>query len=76
MRESLSHGPSHKIKPILKTENSDIDLMVELSKPIGWNFFVLEEYLEQLFNRKIDLVTKKALKEQIKQSILNQMIYF
>jgi predicted nucleotidyltransferase len=57
------------------TEDSDIDLLVEFEKPIGWNFFSLEIYLEQLFGRKIDLVTKQALKEQIKDSILRNVKY-
>ena len=56
-------------------EESDIDILVELEKPIGWRFFSLELYLEKIFNRKIDLVTKNALKEQIKESILNKINY-
>jgi predicted nucleotidyltransferase len=55
------------------TENSDIDLLIEFEKPIGWKYFSLEIYLEQLFDRKIDLVTRGALKEQIKESILNHV---
>ena len=57
------------------TEDSDIDLLVEFEKPIGWKFFTLEIYLENIFGRKIDLVTKNALKEQIKDRILNQVKY-
>ena len=57
------------------SENSDIDILVELERPIGWKFFSLELYLERVFNRKIDLVTKNALKEQIKDAILNQVDY-
>lgn len=56
-------------------EESDIDIIVELERPIGWKFFSLELYLESIFNRKIDLVTKNALKEQIKDSILQQVNY-
>ncbi len=55
------------------TENSDIDILVELEKPIGWKFFTLELYLENIFQKKIDLVTKNALKEQIKNHILKQV---
>ena len=58
-----------------QTEQSDIDLLVELEKPIGWKFFSLELYLEKIFNRKIDLVTRNALKEQIKDRILKQIKY-
>ena len=57
------------------TEDSDIDLLVELEKPIGWKFFSMEIYLEKVFGRKIDLVTKNALKHQIKGNILNQVNY-
>jgi hypothetical protein len=57
------------------TEDSDIDILVVLEKPIGWKIFTLEIYLEKIFGRKIDLVTKNALKEQIKDSILKQVNY-
>lgn len=57
------------------SEESDIDLLVELERPIGWKFFSLELYLEKVFNRKVDLVTKSALKEPIKNIILNQVNY-
>jgi len=57
------------------SNESDIDILVELEKPIGWKFFSLEIYFENLFGRKIDLVTKSALKEQIKDIILKQVKY-
>ena len=56
-------------------QDSDIDILVELEKPIGWKFFSLELYLEKIFNRKIDLVTKNSLKEQLQDSILQQVNY-
>ena len=55
------------------SEESDIDILVELEKPIGWKFFSLELFLENIFGRKIDLVTKNAIKEQIKENILKQV---
>lgn len=57
------------------TEESDLDLLVEFSKPVGWDFFTLEKYLEEKLGIPIDLVTKNALKERIKEQILNQVIY-
>jgi uncharacterized protein len=55
--------------------NSDLDLLVEFSEPIGWKFFTLESFLEQKFGIPIDLVIEKALKERIKGPILNQVNY-
>lgn len=57
------------------SEESDIDILVELERPIGWKIFTLEIYLEKVFGRKIDLVTTNALKEQIRDSILKQVNY-
>lgn len=57
------------------SDESDIDILVELHKPIGWDFFTLQMYLEGVFGRKVDLVTKNALKEQIRDSILKQVNY-
>lgn len=57
------------------SEESDIDILIELEKPIGWKFFTLELYLNKLFDKKIDLVTKNALKKQISENILNQVKY-
>lgn len=58
-----------------QTKQSDIDLLVEFSQPVGWGFFTLERFLEQALGIPVDLVTKNALKEQIKGRILNQVIY-
>jgi hypothetical protein len=57
------------------SENSDIDILIELERPIGWKYFTLEIFLERTFGRKIDLVTKNALKEQIRDQILSQVKY-
>lgn len=56
-------------------DESDINIIVEFERPIGWKFFSLEMYLENVFNRKIDLVSKNALNEQIRSSVLNQVSY-
>ncbi len=55
------------------SDESDIDIMVELDKPIGWKFFTLELFLEKIFQKKIDLVTKNALKANIKDRILGEV---
>jgi len=56
-------------------DNSDIDILVEFYEPIGFFAFLdLEEYLTGLFNTKVDLVSKKALKPRIGKYILQEMI--
>ncbi len=57
------------------TENSDLDILVELEKPLGWAFFDLQFYLQSIFNKKVDLVTTEAIKAQLKNKILSQVKY-
>ncbi len=56
-------------------QNSDIDILVCFRKPIGWDFFDLQEFLEKELELKVDLVSEKALKEQLRQIILNSVKY-
>jgi predicted nucleotidyltransferase len=58
-----------------QTEKSDIDILVDLKKPLGWEFFDLQEFLENELKTKVDLVSIKALKEQLKDSILKHVHY-
>ena len=56
-------------------EESDLDILVEFSKPIGlFRFIELEEYLSSSLGVKVDLVSRKALKPRIGQSILQEMV--
>ena len=58
------------------TDVSDIDMLVELSRPIGlFKFVELENYLGRILGRKVDLVTKDALKPLIKDEILSETAY-
>jgi len=58
------------------SEDSDIDIIVELSQPTSFfNFLELENFLSKILGKKIDLVTKKALKPAIKQEILKETLY-
>ena len=54
--------------------NSDIDILIDFEKPVGWDFFTIEKMFEERFNKKIDLVTSAALKPQIKTDILKNVI--
>lgn len=58
------------------TEKSDVDILVEFSEPIGFFKFInLEEYLGKIIGKKVDLVTKKALKPAIREEILQEVAY-
>ncbi len=59
--------------------DSDIDLVVEFEKPIGFKFFSLADYLEKKLNKKIDLLTLEGVNsirnEEIALNIKKNIIY-
>jgi predicted nucleotidyltransferase len=46
--------------------DSDLDLLIELSSPMGFNFFGMADDLESLLHRKVDLITPSGLNERMK----------
>ena len=59
-----------------QNKKSDVDILVEFNEPIGFfKFLELEEYLGSITGRKIDLVSKKALKPRIGKRILEEAVF-
>jgi hypothetical protein len=59
-----------------QTGQSDIDLLVEFSKPVGFvTFMRLENFLSERLGNKVDLVTPDSLKPVIRQDVLSEVIY-
>ncbi len=61
------------------TLESDIDILVELKPPserppIGLRWFGLEQELEQILERKVDLVSQAALSPYIQPYVEKEMI--
>ncbi|MDK2781258.1 MAG: uncharacterized protein PWR13_286 [Archaeoglobi archaeon] len=44
-----------------QTEISDVDILVEFEREIGWEIVDLKEYLEKLLGVKVDLVSKRGI---------------
>jgi predicted nucleotidyltransferase len=59
-----------------QNKDSDLDLLVEVRRPMGFVKLIrLENHLSQLLDIKVDLVTKKALKLHIGKRILQEVQY-
>lgn len=57
-------------------EDSDLDILIEFEKPVGFvKFLRLENKLSELLGVKVEMVTKKALKPFIGKRILQEVIY-
>ncbi|GAB3934094.1 nucleotidyltransferase family protein [Larkinella terrae] len=57
------------------TEESDVDIMVEFSEPVGFEVVDLAIELEELLQKKVDLVTRKAIKPRLLPFISKQLQY-
>jgi hypothetical protein len=59
-----------------QTGKSDIDLLVEFSKPVGFvTFMRLENFLSERLGKQVDLVTSDSIKPVIRQDVLAEVIY-
>ncbi len=58
-----------------EAETSDVDILVEFYEPVGWEFIDLQEFLEEILGKEVDLVTVGALKPQLREKILAEVVY-
>lgn len=55
---------------------NDIDILVEFDMPIGFfDFIRLENFLSEILKKKVDLISKRAIKSALKEQILKEVIY-
>ena len=61
------------------TETSDIDIVVEFARPIGFRFVELTEYLESLLGKSVDVLTPAGIQairvDRIARSIEESIVY-
>lgn len=58
------------------TKKSDVDILVDFTKPVGLlKFIELQQYLSDKLGKKVDLVAKDGLKQYVKKNILHSAVY-
>jgi predicted nucleotidyltransferase len=57
-----------------QTEDSDVDILVEVDATIGLGFVTLAERLEQELGRPVDLVSRRAVKPSLWKRIEPELI--
>lgn len=69
-----SYAKATSVKP-----TSDVDIVVEFDRPIGFKFMELADYLEEILGKPVDLLTESAIQSirypHIAQSIRESIIY-
>lgn len=63
----------------IPNSNSDVDLVAEFEKPIGFKFMEFSEYIEKLLDKKTDILTPEGIKairnKKIADEIKRTVIY-
>lgn len=57
-----------------RKKNSDIDILVQLGKPMGFAFAGMVLELQEILNKKVDLVTYKYIHPKLKNRILQEEV--
>lgn len=58
-----------------QNETSDVDILVEFIKPIGFEFLEVKFFLEDLLGLKVDLATDDMLTPLIREQVLKEVVY-
>ncbi|MBI2305470.1 MAG: nucleotidyltransferase family protein [Chloroflexi bacterium] len=60
-------------------ETSDIDILVEFERPIGFRFLEFVDYLEAVLGRKVDVLTPAGMQNiriaRVTKSITESIVY-
>ncbi len=57
------------------TEKSDIDIIIDFTKPIGIEFIDLANYIELKLQKPVDLVSKAGIKSAYFKEIEPEIVY-
>jgi len=55
--------------------SSDIDIIVDFDRPIGIEFIDLAQYIEQRLQKKVDLVSRRGIKDKYFKAIEREIVY-
>jgi predicted nucleotidyltransferase len=57
------------------TDKSDIDIIVDFSRPIGIEFIDLANFIESKLSKRVDLVSRNGVKPKYYHQIESEIIY-
>jgi predicted nucleotidyltransferase len=58
-----------------ETPESDVDLLVEFSRPVGIEFIDLGNALEKVLDRRVDVVSRRGIKDKYFKEIERDIVY-
>ncbi|MFN8776677.1 MAG: hypothetical protein ACK5XV_07925 [Flavobacteriales bacterium] len=56
-------------------QHCELNILVELERPLGWDFFALKEFIERRLGMSIDICTPQALRPALRDEIISQTTF-
>ena len=57
------------------TDSSDVDIAIEFERPVGVEFIDMSYFIEKEFDRKVDIVSFKGIKDRYLKEIEKNIVY-
>ncbi len=57
------------------SSTSDIDIIVDFNQPVGIEFIDLADYIERRLLKKVDLVSRRGVKDKYFKAIEREIVY-
>jgi predicted nucleotidyltransferase len=54
--------------------DSDVDLLVDIAKPMGWEFFGIESELTERLGTRVEMGTERSMHPLLRQRILPEAL--
>lgn len=55
--------------------DSDVDLLVDLAKPMGWDFFSVESQLGERLGLRVEMGTERSMHQLLRQRVVPEAIH-
>lgn len=55
--------------------DSDVDLLVDMTKPMGWDFFGIESQLGERLGLKVEMGTERSMHRLLRQRVLPDVVH-
>jgi predicted nucleotidyltransferase len=53
-------------------EAGDVDFLVTVEQPMGWDFYTIEPKLEEIIGCEVDVITDKSIHPRLRERILSE----
>ena len=54
--------------------DSDVDLLVDMSKPLGWDFFGIERQLGEQLGMKVEMGTEDSMHRLVRRNAVREAV--